>query len=167
MKNRISIEISGEAKTKVTESLNGIEEAIGGQLISLTNKDRVQLPKMSDGTIPFVEKVISYAKSSPEFLPPYVDVVEMDNDFTLVEALTDVLREVKQLHDNLEDTITLAGSEAYTAALSYYNSVKMAAKLEVPGAKSIQSDLSKRFAKAGSSEGSESSDDTETTEVTD
>lgn len=39
----------------------------------------------------------------------------------------------------------LAGSEAYAAALSYYNSVKMASKLNVNGAKAIYEDLRKRF----------------------
>jgi hypothetical protein len=41
----------------------------------------------------------------------------------------------------------MAGSEAYVSALSYYNSVKTAAKMNVPGAKIIFEDLSKRFAK--------------------
>ena len=41
----------------------------------------------------------------------------------------------------------MAGSEAYIASLSYYNSVKMAAKLNVPGAKPIYDDLKKRFTK--------------------
>jgi hypothetical protein len=39
----------------------------------------------------------------------------------------------------------LAGSEAYIAALAYYNSVKQAAKMNVPGARAIYDDLSKRF----------------------
>jgi len=43
----------------------------------------------------------------------------------------------------------LAGSEAYVAALSFYNSVKQAAKLNVPEAKTIYEDLKKRFAGQG------------------
>jgi len=39
----------------------------------------------------------------------------------------------------------LVGSEAYMAALMYYNSVKMAAKTGQPNASSIYDDLSKRF----------------------
>jgi hypothetical protein len=47
--------------------------------------------------------------------------------------------------DNLRDTQMLAGSDAYTAALAYYNSVKQAAKMNVPNAKTIQEELGKRF----------------------
>jgi hypothetical protein len=41
----------------------------------------------------------------------------------------------------------MSGSEAYTAALAYYNSVKQAAKMNVPNAKSIYKDLKQRFEK--------------------
>ena len=41
-----------------------------------------------------------------------------------------------------------AGAESYVCALTYYNSVKMAAKMDIPGAKSIHEDLSKRFEKS-------------------
>jgi len=45
----------------------------------------------------------------------------------------------------LDDTITVAGSEAYIAALAFYKSVKVAATMNVPGAQEIYDDLSKRF----------------------
>ncbi len=45
----------------------------------------------------------------------------------------------------LSDTITLSGSEAYTAALAYYNSVKQAAKANVPNTQPVYEDLRKRF----------------------
>jgi len=51
------------------------------------------------------------------------------------------------LCDNLPDTEMLSGSEAYVAALTYYNSVKQAAKMNVPSAKAIYEDLRKRFEK--------------------
>lgn len=56
---------------------------------------------------------------------------------------------MQQLVLNLDDTTTQAGSESYTAALTYYNSVKQAAKLSVPGSKAIYEDLRKRFASNG------------------
>ena len=39
----------------------------------------------------------------------------------------------------------LAGSEAYTAALAYYQSAKTAAKRKIPGAEVIYRDLAERF----------------------
>jgi hypothetical protein len=39
-----------------------------------------------------------------------------------------LLNKLEQLTREIEDTIMLSGSEAFTQALSYYNSVKQAAK---------------------------------------
>jgi hypothetical protein len=60
-----------------------------------------------------------------------------------------VYNSLKQLVDNLSDTLMLSGHEAYAQALLYYASVKMAAKLGDQDAKSIQEDLGKRFAPQG------------------
>jgi hypothetical protein len=38
-----------------------------------------------------------------------------------------------------------AGSEAYQAALIFYNSVKIAASQGIPGAKAVYEELKKRF----------------------
>ena len=47
--------------------------------------------------------------------------------------------------DRLDDTMTLSGSEAYGAVLTFYNYIKGAAKSNVPGAQTIFDDLSTRF----------------------
>ena len=57
----------------------------------------------------------------------------------------ELARPIEQLNRTLDDTIMLSGSEAYVAALAYYNSVKRAAKINVPGALTIHEDLKKRF----------------------
>jgi hypothetical protein len=45
----------------------------------------------------------------------------------------------------VEDTIMVAGSEAYHAALAVYHNVQTAAKQDIPGAKAIYEDLKNRF----------------------
>jgi hypothetical protein len=88
---------------------------------------------------------MDYATSDPQFTPPYMDVPEMKKDFDATKALLPLLRTVDQIEDNLNDTTMLAGYEVYIAALSYYSSVKMAAKMNIPGAKAIYDDLRVRF----------------------
>lgn len=63
------------------------------------------------------------------------------------------MRTVTALNDGLDDTVMEAGGESYIIALSYYNSVKQATKMNVPGAKSIYEDLKKRFEKTKSGNG--------------
>ncbi|MEQ8550087.1 MAG: hypothetical protein RIC03_19385 [Cyclobacteriaceae bacterium] len=143
--NAISIEIPQADIDAVKAALATIQTTLAPYVLALTPEQRKTIPKMSDGTVPFVSKVMDYATSDPQFTPPYMDVPEMKKDFDATLALLPLLRTVDQIEDNLNDTTMLAGSEAFIAALSYYNSVKMAAKMNIPGAKAIFDDLRVRF----------------------
>ncbi len=145
--NVISIDIPKADVKTVKDALATIQTTLSPYVLALTPEQRKTIPKMSDGTEPFVGKVMDYAISDPQFAPPYMNVPEMQKDFDSVSELMPLMRTVGQLTANLSDTTMMAGSEAYIAALSYYNSVKMAAKMNIPGAKAIYDDLKKRFEK--------------------
>jgi DNA-binding protein Fis len=148
--NRISVQIPSEQLAQVQTKVNEIKQILMPYLIALTGSEIRGLFKMNDRTIPFVEKCLSYAKTNPKFLPPYVDINELEIDFSAVSNLSAVYRPLNELSDNLSDTITLSGSEALSSALAYYNSVKHAVKQNVPEAKTIYEDLKKRFEKSSS-----------------
>ncbi len=143
--NRVSIVITPEDKTAVNQAITTIREKLLPYLIALTPSERKELPKMSDKTIPFVNKALNYAVSNPEFMPPYLQLDELNKDVNAVNALNVFHAQLEQVVTGLDDTMMLAGSEAYIAALSYYNSVKQAAKINVPNAKTIYEDLKERF----------------------
>ncbi|MDF9795048.1 hypothetical protein OKW21_000311 [Catalinimonas alkaloidigena] len=128
-----SIQIPQEDQKTLTKKLQEISALLKSYLIALQPAEHQSLPKMSDKTIPFVEKVLEYTKSNPEFTPSYLQVDEMEIDIQAVDDLRRLYREVEQLCKNLDDTMMLSGSEAYAAALAYYNSVKQASKMNVPG----------------------------------
>ncbi|MEP4669133.1 MAG: hypothetical protein ABJZ91_09945, partial [Cyclobacteriaceae bacterium] len=121
--NVISIEIPPADVQAVKDALATIQTTLAPYVLALTPEQRKTIPKMSDGTEPFVSKVMDYASSDPQFAPPYMDVPEMKKDFDAVTALMPLLRTVDQLKSNLNDTTMMAGSEAFVSALSYYNSV--------------------------------------------
>lgn len=143
--NRISITLSAADKTNVTQAIQTITETLQPLLIALDAADKNALAKMKDKSVPFVEKVVQYAKSNPEFVPPFLNVPEMETDYKAFTELNALIRPLTQIFKNLDDTATLCGSEAYIAALAYYNSIKQAAKMNVPNAKAIYDDLSVRF----------------------
>ena len=147
MENQINFIIPDEVMADVTLVLTNAANKLQPYLIALTPEQRKELPKMSDKTVPFVEKNLEYCGSSPQFVPPFMDCEALGGDVKVTQQLTPVFRIVKAMNDGLDDTIMAAGSEAYINALNYYNSVKQAAKSNVPGAKSIYDDLSKRFEK--------------------
>jgi hypothetical protein len=151
--NRVSIILKPEDLKKVLDALVVVNTTLKPYLIALTPDERKELPKMKDGTMPFVKKSMEYAQTNAAFVPAYIDVKELKTDLDAVDALSQIFRPVEQLYLNLEDTITLSGSEAYVASLAFYNSVKQAAKINVPGAKAIAEDLGYRFSGQGKKNG--------------
>lgn len=145
IENRVSVVIPPEVKQAVLQKLTEVDELLKPFLIALTPEERKALPKMADGSTPFVGKALGYAKTNPQFVPAYVNIPELEIDFNAVIDLTEFAHICDKISDGLSDTSLLSGSEAYVAALSYYNSVKNAAKMNVPGAKAIYDDLKKRF----------------------
>jgi hypothetical protein len=112
---------------------------------SLTPSERRSLAKMGGKTLNFVEKSHEFAAQNGNFVPPFLDMHSFDVDFSDAHNLWSVLLIAKQLYENIDDTTMIAGSESYQAALIFYNSVKMAARQDVPGAKAIYEELKKRF----------------------
>jgi len=145
MDNKISFSIPEEVIADVTSKLTDIVNELKPYLIALTPTERHDLPKMSDGSLPFVQKCLGYCQSNPEFAPAFINFEELFADMKVYEQLLPVYRLVLQLENKLNDTSMEAGAESYVSALGYYNSVKLAAKLDAPGAKAIYEDLAKRF----------------------
>jgi len=153
----ISIVIPQEVIETVTNAINVIATQLKPYLISLKPEQRKALLKMGDKTIPFVSKVIEYCKTNPEFIPAYLDLDELSADYLADTVVTGMWIPVRETDDNLNDTRLMLGSDCYKAALKYYDSVKIAAKNNVPNAKTVYEDLRKRFENQGRKAEEESS----------
>ena len=145
--NQVSIVIPPEILTEVEAAITTVKTKLEPYLVALTPTERRDIVKMSDKTIPFVEKTLNYAETVPKFAPPYMNVAELKVDFTAAKELAAMLNPLLGVTSNLEDSKMVSGSEAYVSALAYYNSVKLAAKMDIPDAKPIYDDLKQRFAK--------------------
>ncbi len=130
-----------EVKQKISESI----ALLNPYIVSLTPEERSDLAKLGDKTLAFVEKTKSHSTDNPQLRPAYFNPDEFAVDYNDFSNLRPLLNQVEQLLHNIEDTMMLAGSEAYIASLSFYNSAKDAAKRDVPGAKAVYDDLKVRF----------------------
>lgn len=157
-KNLISVSISPEDLADIKAKAQELIAKLSF-LLSLTPEERMGGIKLGDKTIGFVGKSVDYALNNPTLVPPYLDMEEWQKDWKLVNDLSELLRLLKPLVENIEDTITEAGIEALSAALTFYNSVKHASKNNVPGAKAIYEDLSIRFPGKGRGKGSQDTPD--------
>ncbi|AZB31650.1 MULTISPECIES: hypothetical protein [Chryseobacterium] len=148
-KNQISVEIPLAVIAEVNQKLQDCRTLLAPYLQGLTKEEKESMFKMGDKTVATVQKVKSYMETNPEFIPNYMDKVEFLKDEAVVTSLTPLGNLVTQLSSDIEDTLTIAGSEALVSALLYYGTTKEASDKGVATAKPIYEDLSQRFTKKG------------------
>lgn len=137
--------LTPEEKIKVDGAILTLKEVLVPKLIDLSTGEIQELPKMGEKTVDFVEKSLVHMEQNPNLVPAYVNVEEANKDLDGVRVLKTYYNPLEQLVGMISDSSTLSGSEAFTASLSFYNAVKAAAKVDVPGAKMIYNDLKSRF----------------------
>lgn len=143
--NQISLSIPPEVVDQVKQLYAQANTILAPYLISLTNDQKAGLPKMGEKSIPFVTKGAEYLSIPSTPAPPYIDPAELNIDLAAYETLRQIRQAAAPTVEMLDDTMLLCGSEAYVAVLALYNYLKGAAKMGVPGAKTIYEDLSSRF----------------------
>lgn len=143
--NRISVELTAAQKAAIVDAITALKTALEPFLINLTVQERQALPKIGDATLAFHEKCVAYRASRPDLIPSFTDMAELAKDLKLVADLQPCFTELAPICEGLEDTISLAFTDAYLADLSFYANVKQAAKRGVAGTDTIYNDLKQRF----------------------
>jgi hypothetical protein len=134
-------EVMQELKRK-TQELN---ELLRPYALALTPKERHDIPKMGEKTVSFVEKALGFASENTELCPPYLSIANFEVDLSDALGLRVASNTTTQVLETISDIELLAGSEAFQAALAFYNYVKLLASQDVPRAKAIYEELKKRF----------------------
>ena len=142
--NRISATLIDADKQAILDAVTLIKTKLPF-LLDLTPDDRVSLPKMGDGSLAFDEKCAVYMDSLPTLVPGFVNVAEVKKDRALRNQLAGVAAELIALGQSMDSTMMVIASEQWMADLSFYQSVRQAAKRGVPGAQAAYDDLSQRF----------------------
>ncbi len=144
--NLISATIPGGDMTDIKTAIDVIKNKLSTVLLfNLTDEDRKGLAKMGDKTIPFVKKALGYADQYPNLVPNYMDLPEAKIDLKLAEDLAEIQRLLQPTVTAIDDTLTIAGAEAYDAARTFYGYVLGATEQNVAGSQAIYDDMKQRF----------------------
>lgn len=146
--NRLSAALSTASIAAIGQALLAIRGELPF-LLSLVPAERKELPRLGEKTVGFDEKCLHYMQSNPEFLPGFVQVDEVQKDRDLRAQLLRFNADLQSLAQQLDDTLTVLGSEVLMADLAYYQSAREAARRGRPGAEVIYQDLRSRFPGAG------------------
>jgi hypothetical protein len=117
--NRVSAELSEADRKAVLDAIETIRTKLSF-LIDLSPEQRRSLPKMGDKSRAFVAKALAIAQHNSDFLPRSFSVEEFERDVALAEALLPIMVSLTRLQEQVTDTYTEVGSEAYSASLVVY-----------------------------------------------
>ena len=143
--NLVSFGLPENDLAEIRTAISTLSTKLLPALKSLTAPERMEMAKMGDKTVAFVQKALEHCTANPELAPQFLDVTEFSGDVRAVETLRSIHAPLLQITDSLSDTMMLAGSDAYAAALIFYNSVRTAQRSNVVKAGTIFNDLSSRF----------------------
>ena len=146
---RTSFAIPNDDLQAVQAAVQTLQAKLVPHLVNIGSDEKRALTKMGSKSVDFVSKTLTYANTNPQFKPAFVDIDSFSNDVTAFGVLRSLQQPLSQVADMLDDSMALTGSDAMNAALAYYQSVKTANKLNMPGAATISDDLSQRFAGQG------------------
>ena len=146
---RLSFDIPADDLQAIQAAVQALQDKLMPHLINLGPDDKRGLPKMGSKSVDFVSKTLNYANSNPQFKPAFVDIDDFSQDVSAFSLLRSLQQPMSQIADMLDDSLAFSGSEAFKAGLAYYQSIKTAAKMNVPGAATIADDLAARFAGQG------------------
>lgn len=147
MPNKVQFNISEADLAAINGSIETLRTKILPHLPTLSAVERKELPKMGNKSVSFVLKSNEYCKQNPELVPPFLDAAGLDFNVNVFETVRSLYQLLSQVTDLLWGTMILAGSEAYSASLLFYNSVKSAKRSKVQKAETILADLAARFPK--------------------
>ena len=99
---------------------------------------------MGDKRLAFVQNSLNAAQSNRNILPASFDLEGFASDYRLTSNLSGLLMMLRQLTEQVDDTLMAVSSEAMGSSLTVYDYVKTAAK-KTPGLKAIAEQLGTLF----------------------
>jgi len=100
---------------------------------------------METESIKFLEVSHGIALENSELFPTFIKTAVFREEFSTAHQLWLVVNKINQLKENINDTGMLAGNYAMETALIFYQTVKIAALHDIPGARVIYEELKPAF----------------------
>jgi len=141
--NQIHATITAEQMTTIHSAIETLHANLPF-LVDIGAEEIRRLAKAGDLTEAFLQKALTIAEQTPEILPRNFAIEEFRSDMALSASLGEISLALKQLLERIDNTITVARSDAYGHALITYDRSK---KSTDQGLTAVTRDLGQRFAR--------------------
>ena len=148
MSNYISAALAEQESQEIMNLLAQLKSKLTFN-VNLTKEQFNDIPKLSDGRLPFTQKSLNHGRQEPKIIAPLNDLAEMEQDLKFFSALGPIEDELHRLTEMVTIARAAAGCDAFSTALDIYNTAQRAAKKGHAGAQTIVDDLKPLFERQG------------------
>ena len=134
---KIPLGVLRDAQSRLDE----VMDMLGPYLLVLNPQERKNLVKVGDKSFMFVELAYGFANEHPEMFPGFTKAQILEEEIFVARELWTLTSKLNQLNDDIQDTKMAAGNHALQAAMAFYQTVKIAARRDIPGAAVIYEEL--------------------------
>jgi hypothetical protein len=146
--NQVDFQLPADDKQAIMDAAALIQSKLT-QMVSLSPEERIGGLQLGTKSFGHIEKISDYMDQNPHLIPSYVDVAAFKRDVQVVRDLREINRVLEPLVQSISDTAMVAGIEAMTTGMAFYNAVKVASKNNAPNANVVYADLKERFVRKG------------------
>lgn len=143
--NLISISFSPEEEQSLKEALTTIESIMAPKGVNLTQKQRQSYGRVRYEMEVWISKAYSYMQSHGHLVPAFIDMNEHGEDWEAHGLLNPLIDRMEAVLQTILDTNLLLGTDLYNNSMSFYRSVKVAARSNAQGAAAVYADLKQQF----------------------
>jgi hypothetical protein len=126
-----------EAQSKLDEVIKMLEP----YLVSLNSPERQALVKIETESIGFLKISHELAFEYPELFPTFMEKSIFREGYLTTHELWLLINKINKLREGIDDTELLVGNRVLDIAIAFYNTIKIAARRDIPGAKVIYEEL--------------------------
>jgi hypothetical protein len=141
--------VPAEVIKKVTNNLNKALKAMEPYTVIQPAKGSKRKSGLGEKSLSFVEKSHAFASQNPKMVPAYLDMEQFTMSFKDVQELRGIQNLASQVLGIINKRRKTSGEDAMSDALMFYESSKILAERDMPGAEEVHQDLRKRFVGRG------------------
>ena len=145
MGKKVCKKIPEETLRAVLQKLDDARSLIDPYLVVLNDQERQALSQIGTELIKYLELSHGIAVEYPELFPAFVKTAAFREEFFITCELRQIINKIDGMKEKILDTEMLAGNQALDTALAFYNTVKIAARRDIPGTRFIYDKLKPAF----------------------
>lgn len=143
--NLFTVEFTPDELLQIDNGLNMVEQVLKNKTHNLTPDERRQYGRIAEQNKLLVNKARDYMNQYPDLVPGYIDRDEFERDYQARTQIEQRLIRLEGLTEQLSDTKTLLDHDNYNNALSFYRTMRLLSRENVPGSTHVYQGMKQFF----------------------